>query len=428
VHDYIIIGGGLQGGLLTLAIKYHRPKATILLIERDRKVGGNHTWSFHPRDVPTVARPWIEPLVTSRWQSYFVRFPGFERRVNLSYATISSDVFAAIVTESFRELQTRELQTIGYQETSADVCYSRGSIGNDERSRATASNPSTQWSSDQVESRLLTETDIEFIDEKSVRTADGVTFEGKVVIDCRGPSRLRSHAATDGGFQKFYGFEIELDKDWPESYPVLMDACQDQSNGFRFIYTLPFSNRRVLVEDTQFSDDSSIDRAECLRNVQAFVRGKTDAAWSIVREETGCLPMPLTKASIPQADLPLRGGYAGGWFHAATGYSFPLAVRYANAVAAVGPERAVEAVVALVAENQSQAKFARLLNRLLFRLVKPSKRWGIFRRFYRVLSDETISRFYAHRFTKKDAFRIVVGRPPAGLTPLRFILSLRKQR
>jgi len=423
VHDYIIIGGGLQGGLLTLAIKYHQPKATILLIEKDCEVGGNHTWSFHPKDVPAEARPWIEPLVTSRWPSYFIRFPGFERRVNLPYATINSDHFATIVTESFRELQA-----VGDGEASAGVRYTRSSIGNKVSSQATATNASTQWSADQVESRLLTETEIELIDEKCVRTSDLVTFEGKVVIDCRGSTRLVNDAAFDGGFQKFFGFEIELDKDWPESYPVVMDACQDQSNGFRFIYSLPFSNRRVLVEDTQFSDDPSLDRAGCLLNVETFVRGKTDATWSIVREETGCLPMPLTKSSIPQANLPLRGGYAGGWFHAATGYSFPLAVRYANAVASVEPERAVEAVAALVVENQSQAKFARLLNRLLFRLVKPSKRWSIFRRFYRVLSDEAISRFYAHRFTKKDAFRIVVGRPPAGLTPLRFILSLWKQR
>ncbi len=207
-----------------------------------------------------------------------------------------------------------------------------------------------------------------------------------------------------------------------------MDACQDQSKGFRFIYSLPFSKRRVLVEDTQFSDDPNINRTECLRNVEAFVRTKIDTTWSIVREESGCLPMPLTVLSIPQASLPLQGGYAGGWFHAATGYSFPLAVRFANAVANAEPERAFEAVASLVVENQSQAKFARLLNRLLFRLVKPSKRYNIFRRFYRVLSEETISRFYAHRFTKKDAFRIVVGRPPAGLTPLRFLLSIWKQR
>ena len=430
MHDYIIIGGGLQGGLLTLAIKHHQPKSTVLLIERASTLGGNHTWSFHPRDVPAESRAWIEPLITSRWQNYIVRFPEFERRVNLPYASISSNHFSNVVAECFRELQTS-----GYKQSAVVDSRSNDTLvnfGKDAALHSARSRAAEGLSHDQVESFLLTETEIECIGAQSVRTKRGVTFAGKVVIDCRGPSRVLTEQSPDepfcGGFQKFYGFEIELQKDWPESYPVVMDACQNQSNGFRFMYSLPFSSRRVLVEDTQFSEDPKVYRSQCLRNMEEFVRRKTDASWSIVREESGCLPMPITHEGMPQVTLPLQGGYAGGFFHAATGYSFPLAVRFAQAVASVEPERVVESVAAMVSENQSQARFARFLNRLLFRLVKPSQRWGIFQRFYRVLSDDTISRFYAHRFTKYDAFRIVVGRPPAGLTPMRFLGSFRGQR
>lgn len=425
MHDYIIIGGGLQGGLLTLAIKHYQPRATILLIERESTIGGNHTWSFHPKDVPTESRAWIEALITSRWQNYIVRFPGFERRVNLPYASISSNHFSKVVTECFRELQTS-----GYKQGSA--VNTHVNVGNQAAVHFAKSSETRFVSQDEVESFLLTETEIEFIGAQCVRTKRGVAFAGKVVIDCRGPSRILTEKSTDepfcGGFQKFYGFEIELQKDWPESYPVVMDACQNQSNGFRFMYSLPFSTRRVLVEDTQFSEDPKVYRAECLRNMEEFVRRKTNSSWKIVREEYGCLPMPITREGMPRDTLPLQGGYAGGFFHAATGYSFPLAVRFAQAVASVEPERVVESIAALVSKNQSQAQFARLLNRLLFRLVQPSKRWGIFHRFYRVLSEDTIARFYAHRFTKYDALRIVVGRPPAGLTPMRFLDSFRGQR
>ncbi|MEM8495734.1 MAG: lycopene cyclase family protein, partial [Planctomycetota bacterium] len=68
--------------------------------------------------------------------------------------------------------------------------------------------------------------------------------------------------------------------------------------------------------------------------------------------------------------------------------------------------------------------FARFLNRLLFCLVTPRHRWKIFRRFYRVLPEERIARFYAHRFNVADAARIVIGRPPTGLAPVRFFKSL----
>jgi hypothetical protein len=40
-----------------------------------------------------------------------------------------------------------------------------------------------------------------------------------------------------------------------------------------------------------------------------------------------------------------------------------------------------------------------------------------------VLPEERISRFYAHRFTFTDAARIVIGRPPTGLAPIRFARS-----
>lgn len=102
-----------------------------------------------------------------------------------------------------------------------------------------------------------------------------------------------------------------------------------------------------------------------------------------------------------------------------------LAVAFAEAVASTSPENAFDAVRALAERHLWRSKYGRLLNRLLFRLVAPRHRHRIFRRFYRVLSDQAIERFYSHRFTVGDATRIVVGIPPtlAGLRPLRFIGS-----
>jgi lycopene beta-cyclase len=132
--------------------------------------------------------------------------------------------------------------------------------------------------------------------------------------------------------------------------------------------------------------------------------------------------MPYATAARP-AGSALAGGYAGGWYHAATGYSMPLAVRFAELVAKAHPDRLAAEVANAAAEDRLRRGFARFLNRLLFCLVKPEDRWKIFRRFYRVLSEERISRFYAHRFTVTDAARIVIGRPPTGLAPIRFAKS-----
>lgn len=142
-----------------------------------------------------------------------------------------------------------------------------------------------------------------------------------------------------------------------------------------------------------------------------------------MREESGVLPMP-TGGPLPGSGLPsLSGGYRGGWFHAATGYSFPLAVAVAELAASTPAAELPEALRRLAAQHAGRARFARFLNRLLFDLVQPRTRYQIFRRFYQVLDEPQIARFYAHRFTPYDAFRIVVGIPPRGLRPVNFFRS-----
>ena len=106
----------------------------------------------------------------------------------------------------------------------------------------------------------------------------------------------------------------------------------------------------------------------------------------------------------------------GGWFHPATGYSFPVAARLAERVATTAPEELHAGALRSFAREQArQSGFARFLNRMLFRWYPPAARHNIFERFYR-LPDPLIARFYALRSTPRDRFRILVGRPPAGLS------------
>jgi len=61
------------------------------------------------------------------------------------------------------------------------------------------------------------------------------------------------------------------------------------------------------------------------------------------------------------------------------------------------------------------------LNRLLYRCFPPEQQWNVFERFYR-LPDDLVARFYALSLTRADAARILVGRPPRGLS-IRMALS-----
>ncbi len=390
--DYILVGGGLQSGLLALALRHHQPEARVLLIERDCQLAGNHTWSFHPDDVPASAAAWVNPAVEHRWPSYTIRLSRFEKQINLAYASISSSYFADVVSRLFENEHKSAFESRG------------------------------------TRSALLLGTKVTEVHPQRITTQSGETYSGRLVIDCRGPKPAQELPFAQCGYQKFWGLEIELQSDWPFDGPTVMDDRIEQSDGFRFIYSLPFTRRRVLVEDTRFANCPVIDRDECLQHIRSYLDLLGVPNWSIVREEHGILPMPFSSERMPGCtnDSPeqaIAGGYAGGWYHAATGYSFPLAIAFAETIATTTPESAFDAIVRLAASHRSRSRFARYLNRLLFRLVKPTTRYQIFRRFYKVLPEASIARFYSHRFTIRDAIRIVVGFPPMGLQPASFVRS-----
>ena len=420
VHDYVLVGGGLQSGLLALAIRHHQPHASVAMIERDADLGGNHTWSFHLSDIAPAARTWLDPLIAHRWRGYDVSLPRFSRHVALPYASIPSARFSEVIRSLFLSAGGGE-PPVSHDHRSVDASSSVGLssqiLAEPVGSGRGVATSETLW-------QLYTNCEVKDIRDSVVSTDCGLSFRGRCVIDCRGPGSQRV-PFSGLGFQKFYGFELELEEDWPLEVPLIMDAAEDQTDGFRFFYSLPFTARRVLVEDTRFSDSPLIDRQECLAKVRDYLAARGIKSFEIVREESGVLPMPFSTEGKPAESEPLAGGYAGGWFHAATGYSFPMAVAFAETVASAATGDTSRAVRRLATGHRFQASFSRFLNRLLFRLVDPVRRHRVFRRFYRVLDDEAVARFYSHRFSRVDAFRIVIGVPPTilGLRPLRFVRS-----
>ena len=68
--DVAILGGGLAGGLIALALRRKRPELDVLLIEESATLGGNHIWSFFGPDVAGEHRWLVAPLVCHGWRGY----------------------------------------------------------------------------------------------------------------------------------------------------------------------------------------------------------------------------------------------------------------------------------------------------------------------------------------------------------------------
>jgi lycopene beta-cyclase len=89
--DVAIVGGGLSGGLIALALAKTRPDLKVILIEAEEHFGGNHIWSFFASDIAPQNRWLTAPLVTYGWSGHDVHFPDHSRELDGIYYTIESE-------------------------------------------------------------------------------------------------------------------------------------------------------------------------------------------------------------------------------------------------------------------------------------------------------------------------------------------------
>ena len=110
-----------------------------------------------------------------------------------------------------------------------------------------------------------------------------------------------------------------------------MDATVEQRDGYRFVYSLPFGPRELMIEDTFYSDGPDLDQAALGAGLDRMAEAHGPA--ECIGEEAGVLPILLggeLEALWPVGSTPVaRLGMRGGFFHPTTGYSLPDAVRNA---------------------------------------------------------------------------------------------------
>lgn len=378
--DIAIVGGGLAGGLIALALAKRHPGLDVRIVERSDRFGGNHLWSFFASDVREADRWIVAPLVSYSWQGYDIAFPAHARTLDSAYYSIESARLDATLRA---ELPPQALMS--------------------ER-KVLAAGPT------------------------AVVFADGDRLEAKGVVDARGAGDL---GLLDLGWQKFVGIEFALDAPHGLTRPIVMDATVEQIDGYRFVYTLPFSSTRLFVEDTYYSDTPDLYRPQpgsgsnadpIADRVRAYAAAHGWDTHSVVREESGVLP--VTMGGDFEAywqsggNKVAKAGMRAGLFHPTTGYSLPDAVRLAALIAGARDfsGAALHTLTYEHARSTWQARgFYRMLDKMLFRAAEPEERYRILERFYR-LDPRLVRRFYAGRSTMMDKARILTGKPPVPIS------------
>ena len=245
-HDLVIVGGGLAGGLIALALQRQAPGCRFLVIEAGRTFGGHHRWSWFETDIAPHARKLMEGFALNGWdEGYDITFPGYGRSLPTSYRSLASAEFhAKLIAELPAE-------------------------------------------------RVMLGTKAAGLDARGVTLADGTRITAKRVIDCR-PFRASEHLA--GGWQVFLGQHFRCEEPHGLTRPVIMDASVDQiapyGNGaaYRFVYVLPLSPTEVFVEDTYYADQPKMD-ADVLKGRVAEYAHRRGWKGEVIDQEAGILPV-----------------------------------------------------------------------------------------------------------------------------------------
>lgn len=365
--DIAIVGGGLSGGLTALALAKSRPELSIVLIDSADTFGGNHIWSFFASDIDAENRWLTAPLVTCGWSGYDVHFPEHSRTLDSIYYSIESERLHDVLMETLS-----------------------------------------------AESIMLRQ-EVKSLSPRLVVLKGGKRINAKGVIDARGASDMHHF---DCGWQKFTGHMLQLEDPHEVRRPIIKDATVTQYDGYRFVYTLPFSMDKLFVEDTYYSDSPAIDSNVMEQRLEDYIH---DNGWNVrevIRKESGVLPVvmdgDLDKYWASGSSRVAKIGARGGFFHSVTSYTLPDAVRTAIFLTEQNDfdgDR-LNFILRKRANNHwSETSFYRKLNKMMFRASVPNERYKVLERFYK-LSPELISRFYAGASTAMDKTRILSGKPP----------------
>lgn len=365
--DLAIIGGGLSGGLLAMALKSRHPGIQVRVFEKSDTLFGNHTWCLHDQDIPDSARSWFLPLLSKSWTGYDVHFPKYSRALTGKYHSIKS--------EELREKAQRKLGPVvhlGHELT-------------------------------QIQTKADGSLELYFANQTSLQAKSVVYADGWK--NALSPKQL--------GWQKFVGLELEMKEPHGLSRPILKDVLQKQTDGYRFIYSLPFSETTLLIEDTYYSNSKELNVENLKKGILQYAENKGWKVARVLRQEVGQLPLFLDSPGLVESPFPQIG--AGSQFvNPVTGYTLPMTLQTVEAIvnqydfSVPGIKKVIQKVEG---DFRRRLKYLIKLNRMMFLAAEPEKRFEILQRFYQ-LSEGLIGRFYSAQLTFFDRVRILSGKPP----------------
>ena len=222
----------------------------------------------------------------------------------------------------------------------------------------------------------------------------------KQILDSRPPK-----SPPGALLQHFLGYEITSNHDvFTPDTAILMDFRCDQSRGVHFIYCLPFTQRRALVESTLFSpslvSEDFYDKA--IKNYLANHLGCT--VYTIKRRERGVIPM----ASLQQRESDLTGiGANGGAIRPSSGYAFSFIQKQINQISNnAKPGKPLQV-------KKPHSRFELMMDQIFLKVIRrqPTLAPVIFTSLARYLNGDEFACFLSGEANMKIWLKVIFAMP-----------------
>jgi lycopene beta-cyclase len=217
-------------------------------------------------------------------------------------------------------------------------------------------------------------------------------------------------------WQSFVGYEIELEHPvFNQDELVLMDFDANFKEGLGFIYCLPISKSKALIEYTVFSEDLFVANQLKDHLIEKISNYTDNATYKILRQEAGILPMGNKLTQQKEDSSYLFAGLFAGAARPSSGYAF-------QRIQAWSKDCAKELINHQQIKRFKKDSWIQMWMDLLFITVikkNPSLGAKVFEVLFKNCEIKTIANFMSDHSTFLDKLKIITALPA-----LTFLLAI----
>ncbi|WP_281847452.1 lycopene cyclase family protein [Olleya namhaensis] len=359
-YDYIIVGNGLAGLQLALALvndAYFNDKQ-IALIDPDTKSTNDKTWSFwETEDSYRGALPY------KTWQKATIY--SSKKQIHLNLAPYN-----------YKSIRALDFYT-----------YAKANLKH---------KPNIHFITDTV--TKVSEKDLVTVTTETNSYTANHVFDSRVTPDFS--TKINTYTTL---LQHFKGLIIKTEQQvFDDTRITMMDYRLKDGNQTTFMYVLPFSKTEALVEFTYFTENTveeSTYDSYIKQYISEFLKIED---YSITETESGIIPMTTFPFNDYNTTNITKIGTAGGWVKPSTGYSFKHT------------QKKVTKVIANLKTNQSPSKNLfiskyKFYDKIFLKVLKDENHKGewIFEQYYSKNDINTMFRFLDEESTFIEDLKIM---------------------